>query len=148
MPGRPARADAFLALNGASYHLTQLRDRFLEGLSNNNQIALFHWHLRGFFWELIAVRDAMRRDRRTDGNVENQLTSMESSDWFREVKAYRNFAHQSFHLVEVAVRDGHAIAFQMQLRDGDGLPYLQMYWNNMRATLMAAYPAVRFGRRI
>ena len=90
----------------------------------------------------------MRRDRRTDPNVENQLGSMESNDWFREVVEYRNFAHQSFHVVEVAFRDGRALAFQMQLRDGEGLPQLQMYWNNMRATLMAAYPAPQWGRRI
>ncbi len=67
MPGRGAKDDARLALTGASYHLHQLKTQLEMGLSENNQVMLFHWHLRDFFWELVAVKRTLRRFASCDG---------------------------------------------------------------------------------
>jgi hypothetical protein len=132
MPGRTAKEDAQLALIGADYHLQQLKTQLESGLSDNDQIMLFHWHLRGFFWELVAVRDSVRRDAKTDKAIQKALQALEAAKWFREVNEYRNFAHQSFHIVEVLFVANRARYFQMRLRDGDGLSHLTEYLNEMR----------------
>jgi hypothetical protein len=142
MPGRTAKDDAWLALKGASYHLYQLKEQFESGLLDDNQVMLFHWHLRSFFWELVAVRDSLRRDMKAASTLETALQALDNTTWFREVNEYRNFAHQSFHIVEVARRNAtnRAVAFQMQLRTGDGLSHLKDYWSEMETFFKTIYP--------
>jgi hypothetical protein len=142
MPGRTAKDDARLALTGASYHLNQVKTQFETGLSDDKQVMLFHWDLRAFFWELVAVRDSVRREARANTQVLAALTSLEGAPWFEEVNEYRNFAHQSFHIVEVAIQSatGRALAFQMQRRPSDGFTHLTNYWNEMDKFLKTACP--------
>ena len=57
--GQGVENDAWAALAGARYHLDQMRTLwdagFPDGLTNP-----FHFHLRGFFWELYAAGTASR----------------------------------------------------------------------------------------
>ena len=141
MPGRLPKEDARLALIGASYHLHQLEAQFSSGLSDDEQVMLFHWHLRGFFWEVVAVRDSMRHEPKTNSAIWAALRALEGAQWFQEVNKYRNFAHESFHVVEVVhLATGRARAFQMQLKPGDGLRHLRDYWNEMEQFFKAIYP--------
>ena len=137
MPGRTAKDDARLALKGASYHLYQVKEQFAAGLLNDDQIMLFHWHLRAFFWELVATRDSLRRDPRARSSLLGELKALEDATWFKEVKEYRDFAHQSFQIVEVAKQrpTNRAVAMQMQLRPGDALSHLNEYWSEMDKVL-------------
>src|ERR1035437_4481572 len=85
MPGRTAKDDAWLALKGASYHLFQLKVQFESGLLDDNQVMLFHWHLRSFFWELVAARDSLRRDMKAASTLETALQALDNTTWFKEV---------------------------------------------------------------
>ena len=116
MPGRLAKEDAFLALRGASYHLWQVRHQFGKGLASNDQVELFHWHLRGFFWEMEAARDSLNREAKTDPMIKAAVDILNDQQWFKEAVAYRNFVHESFHVAEVAipVKTGKAPAFQLR----------------------------------
>src|SRR5215472_9921557 len=109
LSGRPAMEDAFLALRAARYHLWNVERQLRAGLSNDEQVSFFHFHLRGFFWEMTAARDSIRRDAKKDGRIRSELDALDESDWFSEVSLYRNFAHQSFHIVEAVKKDGKVL---------------------------------------
>src|SRR5665213_567744 len=94
--GRTPKQDAVLALRGTSYHLAQVIEQFNKGLTADDQTSLFHWHLHGFFWELVAVRDTLQRAAGADPAIAAALAELHQSNWFKEVLEYRNFAHQSF----------------------------------------------------
>jgi hypothetical protein len=143
MPGRAAKDDARLALIGATYHLSQLRKQVEAGLSDSKQQMLFHWHLRAFFWELVAVRDSLKQESKTSPEIKAALDALEESQWFQEVNDYRNFAHQSFHIVEVAIQTttNRAMFIQIHGRDGDAMPHLNGYCEKMKAFLKALYRA-------
>jgi len=152
MPGRTAKDDAFLALRGASYHLYQLREQFNLGLLTNDQHCLFHWHLRGFFWELVAVRDSLNKGTK-DATIKTAVDALNAAPWFQEISAYRSFAHQSFHVVQVSApvvdrqtgKTGKADVFMLQ-RTGlnhsapaDGRQQLQSYWDAMERFLKGIF---------
>jgi hypothetical protein len=92
------------------------------------QVNAFHWHMRAFFWELVGAFDAMllwsngrfglglnERDGRwstvTSATPTNDphlwaqkkviLQAAWESDWFFEIREYRNFAHRSFLILQV-----------------------------------------------
>ncbi len=94
---------------------------------------MFHWHIRAFFWELTAlfdtilnwanqrygfgfeerkvtwgnVRDASANSRPSEwAEKQAMLESAYSSDWFYEVRKYRNFAHRGFIFINTTY-DGH-----------------------------------------
>jgi len=148
LAGRTPKQDAFLALRGASYHLAQVIEQFNKGLTTDDQISLFHWHLRSFFWELAAVRDTLQRAARADPAIAAALAVLHESDWFIEVLAYRNFAHQSFQVVEALVprASGKVIAFQLQVThdsqewNPEGPGHLKSYWDKMQRFLLGLYP--------
>ncbi|MGD0014437.1 MAG: hypothetical protein ABSD56_08450 [Bryobacteraceae bacterium] len=148
MPECSAKDDSWLALRGAFYHLWQVTHQFKKGLASNDKVELFHWHLRSFFWEMVAVRDSLKRAARTDRRIEEALHNLDDQQWFQEVSAYRNFAHESFHVVEAAVsaRTGRAVVFQLQCAIqsqtymADGLALLRDYWKKMERFLKALFP--------
>jgi hypothetical protein len=70
----------------------------------NQAIELSHWHLRAFWGELVAARDAARRSPHPE--KKREANALDDQAWFQEVNAYRNFAHQSYHLVEVLFSEG------------------------------------------
>jgi hypothetical protein len=148
MPRQKARDDAFLALQGASYHMYQMNEQFGHGLVTDEQQKLFHWHLRAFFWELIAVRDSLNREAPNDPVIDAAIKSLNAEQWFQEVTAYRNFAHQSFHVVEyvVPVKTGKAIAYQLQgtgpnhKYSADGPGQIRRYWDEMEKFLTGVFP--------
>lgn len=98
-----------------------------ERRSNQNTLNAFHWHLRAFFWELVGAFDATllwanarfglgSPERNVKwGTVRESPASINAdkwldkkavlenaweSDWFFEVREYRNFAHRSFLLIQ------------------------------------------------
>jgi len=99
-------------------------------------VELFHWHLRSFFWEMVAVRDSLRREANTDSKIKATVESLNNQQWFKEVLAYRNFTHVSFHVVErfFSHETGKALVFQLQrailsqTRMGDGMALMKDYW--------------------
>lgn len=113
-----------------------------------NQISLFHWHLRSFFWELAAVRDSPQRAAGADPALAAALAVLHESDWFFEVLAYRNFAHQSFQVVQVVASraTGKVVAFQLQVThdsqewNPEGPGHLRGYWDKMQQFLLELYP--------
>lgn len=94
-----------------------------------DQLNAFHWHLRAFFWEIVSAFDAMLHwsNRRFELSVKERdvgwdtiekgnaqvdagtwakkrsiLRTTWESEWFFEVRQYRNFAHRSFLLLQVS----------------------------------------------
>lgn len=139
-PRRTAYDDIRTALRGASYHLHQLKTAMTsmrpltdaQGL-RLEEVELFHWHLRAFFWELVAVRDVLKRSRSPLPDLAGKL---DNERWFIEVTAYRNFTHKSLHIVEIMMVDNNPLAIQIQpALEGqsheDGIPQLERYWQNM-----------------
>jgi hypothetical protein len=78
-------------LTGASYHLHQLKALFQDCFSDNQQMMIFHWCLRSFFWELVAVRHSVRREPKTDTSIWMALNALKAAPWFSEINEYRNF---------------------------------------------------------
>lgn len=99
-PGRTAVEDAKLAWAGALYHYQAIEDVLKESLPDDGAVRRFHWHLRGFFWELLSVRDSLAAGKKDDPKLEKIVEDLNDEQWFKEVSLYRNFAHQSFHVVE------------------------------------------------
>src|SRR5262245_46956187 len=58
LPPVDLASDAPAALQGAHYHLQQLRRFISDGLPQT-AVNPFHFHLRAFFWELVATFDSM-----------------------------------------------------------------------------------------
>lgn len=152
-PGASGLRDARLAVKGASYHLYQLDMRFKEGLSAPAEFEIFHWHVRAFFWELIAVRDVIHRAYGSDKTVKASLQQLNGEDWFAEVESYRNFAHQAFLDVRflqpiVTNKDGQKVpgnpkytlfpsARPGQQWNSEGVEQLRQYWQAMHNWLEA-----------
>jgi hypothetical protein len=90
-------------------------------------VNAFHWHLRAFFWELEGAFDAIllwsnvrfglgRNERDVCWRTVKSATAANAphvwaqkkailqavwrSDWFFEVRQYRNFAHRSYLLLQ------------------------------------------------
>ncbi len=136
-PVNDAMTEAASAVAGARYHLDQIgklferpamrlpwewRDpNFPEATKAQYQIEVnqFHWHLRAFFWELVAAVDVLlvqvnmtheleiaedeiawrtvktaAERRRISSRPITMLKQTFESDWFTEVRGYRNFAHR------------------------------------------------------
>ena len=144
LPVHDLEESALTSFNGAHYHLDALRSllgkpalQILwkddskispdEHSSLQAQVNEFHWHIRGFFWELVSAFDAMLHWSNTrfglqlreqdvrwkkvalasatiDADVWAQkkmtLQSAWESNWFFEVRQYRNFAHRSFLILQ------------------------------------------------
>jgi hypothetical protein len=101
-PHRPAKDEALAALNGSRYHLTILT-RLIAFEMPQDRVNQFHWHLRAFFWELYAVADVIKSERKNSVEVEKEYLELVQQRWFRDVEVFRNNAHFSFHLVTMAV---------------------------------------------
>ena len=105
LPDRTARDDAYASLDGARYHLNQIRHLTeVLGLRTGEHQNMFHWHLRALFWELVAVRDSIEVAEDRYRQAADTLTKLENAEWFKEVNCYRNTAHQSFHVVQAMRR--------------------------------------------
>jgi hypothetical protein len=100
---RSLREDAHAALRAAGYHLQHTKFRTKKrDLRVPREAHLFHVHLRGFFWELVAVRDILRADRKSGKRVNCAYEAVNGSPWYAEVDDLRNLAHLTFHVVEAA----------------------------------------------
>jgi len=134
---------SFSAIAGARYHLEKIAENLnsagmqrywgddleIDDLTRRKlqaNINVFHWHLRAFFWELVASFDTMlqwanqrfdlglQEDKvkwekipRTAGKDQAEwdkkyaiLESVWESSWYFEVRMYRNFAHRAFLFVQ------------------------------------------------
>lgn len=133
-------------LLGAQYHLEkiiELHNQFgMQTLNDSDfpidkqkqesaqiKINQFHWHIRAFFWELVASFDTIlqwvnqeyelslhEKDvnwcKIKKRNSKNNLFQVDwlkkrsilkkewHSDWFYEMRLYRNFAHRSFQFIQ------------------------------------------------
>lgn len=129
------------------------------------EVNLFHRHLRAFLWELVAVFDTMLHWANqkyqlgvkeehlvkfptlplmagTDQNDWDKkyalLESVWNSDWYFEVRAYRNFGHRAFLNVQTAIAGDHALMARLfPVREGqpEYVPiqeHLSAYLENMR----------------
>lgn len=134
-PSQPFDDMVRVSLDGASYHfdclneymsrpgMQQAWDQFREANPQlQDDINKFYWHLRGFFWELIATFDTLLQwanysyklisnekdvtwknikqnanKNRTDQwkQTYESLNDIHESEWFFEVNAYRNFSHRN-----------------------------------------------------
>jgi len=99
----------------------------------NNQL---YWHLRSFFWELIATYDTIlqwvnsnfeiglnesdvnynnvkknvsnaKKDVKDCKIVFSKLEVAHETEWFFEVRNYRNFSHRSFLNVQLEIGDDY-----------------------------------------
>lgn len=149
-PRRTAYADIHTAVRGASYHFHQLKRAMkdMTPLADAHglrlaEVELFHWHLRAFFWELVAVRDILRRPRNPLPDASQEL---ENERWFIEVNAYRNHTHESLHHVEVLIGSDGPITVQLQPAvsgqpyEADGLLQLERYWKSMAGFVEKHFP--------
>lgn len=137
---------AHSAFIGAKYHLEKIKeyinrpsiqtmwnqDNSLDEATKKtyaSEVNQFHWHVRAFFWELIATYDTILQwanqryelglpegdvkwaeiTRRLDEAKKDQLEWKHkyalledawNSDWFFEVRQYRNFAHRAFMFIQ------------------------------------------------
>jgi len=145
---------AHSAFVGAKYHISKIEEMMHrpgmqsmisdymndadieENLKREMQcdVNIFFWHLRAFFWELVATFDTMlqwaneryglgiaeekvrwetirqnaSRATKDPGEWGNRYASLENvwnSAWYFEVRNYRNFAHRAFLFVESAHRE-------------------------------------------
>lgn len=129
---------AYTSWRGATYHQHKVHQLLNspglqtmwqedKGLDTKNQqrmqdqINVFHWHIRAFFWELDAAFDTMLVwcNQKYQLNIaEKNVTWKEvstrssaqadwlqklailqtayDSEWFYEVRQYRNFAHRAY----------------------------------------------------
>ncbi len=145
------RLDTFAhsAFSGASYHLDQIREiiqkpgmqtmpsDYRDNPSLDKELKrqlqvdanLFFWHLRAFFWELVASFDTMLQwaNQRYELEIPEHdvrwttirqkansstrdptewrakyiaLSNAWNSAWYFEVRNYRNFAHRAFLFTE------------------------------------------------
>lgn len=139
-----------VAMRGASFHLYQLNHWFkrmtfdpLTGKLREKEVELFHWHLRAFFWELVAARDVLKRGSII---IQKSAKALDDTRWFQEVNEYRNFTHESIHVIEVIIGEDKPLAFQLQpaFRDqalqNDGAAQLAHYWEEMSTFLRNHFP--------
>lgn len=96
--------NARAALSGAEYHLGQIRDqasRMQKVPSYQANAGILHWHLRAFFWELVASMETTRLalQRVSGSRRSSELAELDRTldeDWWKEVEEWRNFAHRAF----------------------------------------------------
>ena len=151
-PAMPLDDLANMAFIGAVYHLGRIKklaispciqtmwqndDTIDEATKKRFQAGVnqFHWHVRAYFWELVASFDTMLQwvnqryalsvpeDKVTWVTIHKKATmakvdqtewskkhtSLENawdSTWFYEIRQYRNFAHRAFLFVN-AEYNGH-----------------------------------------
>jgi hypothetical protein len=105
-----------MGLDGARYHFGKIQEILrapglaacwtqnsvtdVERVQLQHDINRFHWHLRAFFWELVAEMDLLRalirqHPKRVTAQLTNDWQRAYDAQWFREIRTYRNFAHQS-----------------------------------------------------
>jgi hypothetical protein len=134
--GQGVENDARAALDGARYHLDQIRTLWDAGFPDSLTNP-FHFHLRCFFWELYAARDCLEDGGRNTPRLCEAARALWDAQWFKEVAAYRNFAHRSFHVVEVVAptSGGRPLGFQ-----------LQRALRSQAGTLINIEPLERYGR--
>lgn len=124
VPAMNLEEDAQGALHAARYHLEKIRylvkqpgiqtmwkeDKDLDQMTRRRlqrQVNIFHFHVRAFFWELVATMDIMvERAKRKSGRgkwkkVFPVLETARNSEWFYEVDRYRNFLHRAFHFIQM-----------------------------------------------
>jgi len=133
-------------LIGAKYHLEKIIELHnqigMQTLNNSDlpidkqkqesiqiEINQLHWHIRAFFWELVASFDTILQwvnqeyelgihERKVNWceikkhNSKNNLLQADwsrkksilekawESEWFYEVRLYRNFAHRAFQFIQ------------------------------------------------
>jgi hypothetical protein len=105
-------AHARAALAGARYHLARVQElvsiwRRTPG-SDKADGGILHWHLRAFFWELVAAMETSRlallpRRSRSKTTSSRELAGLEQAtheEWWGEVQEWRNFAHRAFLFVQ------------------------------------------------
>ncbi len=140
---------AHSAFIGAVYHLARIRelitspgiqtmwqeDNDLDDPTKRKYRAdlnQFHWHIRAYFWELVASFDTMlqwanhryalgidehlvkwekiprqtNRDQADWDAKYNLLKSAWDSEWYFEIRMYRNFSHRAFLIIHSEF-DGH-----------------------------------------
>jgi len=135
---------AHAAFMGANYHLEKIKklinspgmqtilDKNIDEPTKKklqNDVYLFHWHLRAFFWEMVATFDTIlhwvnqkyklglkegevkwvnihnmvNKFNINQSEWKNKYTLLENawnSEWYYEVRKYRNFAHRAFLFVQ------------------------------------------------
>lgn len=139
------KLDSFVqsAYQAAKYHLEKIKeivnspsmqefwheDKGVDGSIrklHQENIDKFHWHLRAYFWELVAAFETMLqwanqryelgleekevvwknmpkkagKDQSEWDNKHKVFESVWESPWFFEVRMYRNFAHRAFLFVQ------------------------------------------------
>jgi len=140
------------------------------------EVNSFHRHLRSFLWELVASFDTMlqwanqeyqlgvqehvvrfaelpTRAGKNQGEWDRKYALLEgvwNSDWYFEVRAYRNFAHRAFGNVQTAIvrepgGDRALVAHLFPVRKGqrEYVPiqeHLSSYLENMRRLGLAFFP--------
>lgn len=141
-----------------------------------DEVNSFHRHLRSFLWELVASFDTMLQwanqayqlgvqehlvhfprlpttAGKNQGEWDRQYALLEgvyNSDWYFDVRAYRNFAHRAFGNVQTAIvkeagGDRALIAHLFPVRKGqhEYVPiqeHLSSYLENVRRLGLALFP--------
>jgi hypothetical protein len=136
------------ALAGAEYHYRRVA-RICEGWSrtpgsdraNPNEL---HWHLRAFFWELVAVLDTLKAIPSLNAGKRRVIVDAKASDWYAEVDEWRNFAHRAFLFVqgEFGIGGTLTLLFLPALTQGGSqhqIPErLDYYWKRMEEVINQA----------
>lgn len=149
VPVMPLDELAHSAFIGAAYHLARIKeliaspciqtmwkeDTDLDDTTKREYqtgINQFHWHMRAFFWELVASFDTMlqwanqkyglgvdehkvewekihgkaSKDQIEWNAKDALLESIWNSEWYYEIRMYRNFSHRGFLFIQ-SEYDGH-----------------------------------------
>ena len=180
VPAMDLTNDSRASLAAAHYHLEAVRvavaspaiqtrewknDPNLDSSSRTgltHQENQLHYHLRAFFWELIATWDIilqwmnkryslglredkvrwkwLQREAKKRGKYHElkTLSTAYDSTWFKEVRAYRNLAHCSFLFVQGDWGpEGLNILTLLPVRKDQRLVHLPdqltLYWKHMQA---------------
>ncbi len=148
VPAMDLADNALCAFRGAEYHLFKMQENLDNPILNRflawrcgeqvddktaeklkNYGLKYDWHLRGFFWELVAAFETILQwanQRYQLGLIEKQvhwengiekkkvvgiyqsewdnkyqlLKIAWDSEWYFEVRMYRNFPHRTFHFIQ------------------------------------------------
>jgi len=107
-------ADAKLAFEGAVFHFGKLEALVATASADVATLNQIHWHVRGFFWELCAVKDSLQTAKGpAHADLRTYAESASGEPWIEQVRAYRNHLHQSVYMLEIA-------------KDGDKMTGLQL----------------------
>ncbi len=126
---------------------------------SNNETNLLHWHLRDFFWELVGAYDLLlqwsnerfalghqedkifwNKIRNTDhaevdkelwNKVKSCLQQAMNSEWYFEIKTYRNFSHRSFlNITVLTPKNGTPQIFLEPAREGQNYEDIRISLHN------------------